>query len=277
MDHAELYSRAAREISSADALLIGAGAGMGVDSGLPDFRGNEGFWKAYPPFKGRPFASMSNPQWFVADPQLAWGFMGHRMQLYRDTTPHAGFDILLRWASRMPAGFFVFTSNVDGQFQKAGFPDDRIIECHGSIHHLQCLKLCRQSIWSARDTRVTVDMSTVRATSALPRCPHCNGFARPNVLMFGDWGWLADRSEKQYARYHAWLREVRGKKVVAIEMGAGLAIPTVRIECEQRATALIRVNPRDPDVPAGAISLPVGALAALSAIDPLTTSRLCAP
>ena len=42
---------AAEAICSADALLIGAGAGMGVDSGLPDFRGDEGFWKAYPPLK----------------------------------------------------------------------------------------------------------------------------------------------------------------------------------------------------------------------------------
>ena len=37
-------------IRQADGLLIGAGAGMGVDSGLPDFRGKEGFWKAYPAF-----------------------------------------------------------------------------------------------------------------------------------------------------------------------------------------------------------------------------------
>ena len=46
---------AAEAVRCADALLIGAGAGMGVDSGLPDFRGPEGFWKAYPPFRGTQF------------------------------------------------------------------------------------------------------------------------------------------------------------------------------------------------------------------------------
>jgi len=46
-------AQAARAIRQADALLIGAGAGMGVDSGLPDFRGPEGFWRAYPPFRQR--------------------------------------------------------------------------------------------------------------------------------------------------------------------------------------------------------------------------------
>ena len=53
METVQAIEAAVQAISSADAMLIGAGAGMGVDSGLPDFRGNEGFWKAYPPFKGK--------------------------------------------------------------------------------------------------------------------------------------------------------------------------------------------------------------------------------
>lgn len=40
---------------------------MGVDSGLPDFREREGFWKAYPPFRGRKFAEMFTPHWFTTD------------------------------------------------------------------------------------------------------------------------------------------------------------------------------------------------------------------
>ncbi|HOB44658.1 MAG TPA: NAD-dependent deacetylase, partial [Zoogloea sp.] len=43
-----LFAEAARLIAAADGLLVAAGAGMGVDSGLPDFRGNAGFWRAYP-------------------------------------------------------------------------------------------------------------------------------------------------------------------------------------------------------------------------------------
>lgn len=63
------------------------------------------------------FSEMSTPHWFQTDPALAWGFFGHRLKLYRSATPHAGFQILLRWAARMPLGPFTFTSNVDGQFQ----------------------------------------------------------------------------------------------------------------------------------------------------------------
>ena len=63
-------------LSHSEALLIGAGAGMGVDSGLPDFRGTSGFWKTYPPLQklGIQFQEMANPRWFREDPQLACGF-----------------------------------------------------------------------------------------------------------------------------------------------------------------------------------------------------------
>ena len=83
----------------ATALLIGAGAGMGVDSGLPDFRGNEGFWEAYPPFAklGLSFMELANPGWFESDPALAWGFYGHRLESYRRTVPHRGFEVLREW------------------------------------------------------------------------------------------------------------------------------------------------------------------------------------
>jgi NAD-dependent SIR2 family protein deacetylase len=265
----EAYRAAAAAIFSADALLIGAGAGMGVDSGLPDFRGNEGFWKAYPPFRGRSFASMSNPTWFLKDPPQAWGFFGHRLHLYRAAVPHEGFAILRQWADAMPAGHFVFTSNVDGQFQKAGFAEDRILECHGSIHYLQCVNLCSSAIWPAAGTEVSVCERTIRALSELPRCPNCNALARPNILMFGDWGWVPDRSEAQHVRYRAFLREVQGKKLVAIELGAGLAIPTVRIECENQPQTLVRINPREAGVPAHGIAFPTGALEALREIDAL--------
>src|ERR1700677_2358509 len=85
--------QAAAAIRSADALLIGAGAGMGVDSGLPDFRGNEGFWKAYPAFRRQNLSvvELANPAWFAADPCRAWGLYGHRLNLYRATQPRDGF------------------------------------------------------------------------------------------------------------------------------------------------------------------------------------------
>jgi NAD-dependent SIR2 family protein deacetylase len=259
---------AAAILRRADALLIGAGAGMGVDSGLPDFRGNEGFWKAYPPFKGKAFAEISNPYWFRADPAQAWGFFGHRYHLYRDTPPHAGFEILRRWGQRFfPAGQFVFTSNVDGHFQRAGFAEEQVVERHGSIHFLQCVEDCRSDIWPAKSLEIDVDLATIRARGALPACPHCQGLARPNILMFGDGEWHAGRTSAQLDRYESWLARCEGRRIVALEFGAGLAIPTVRQECQRRGRPLIRINPREAEVAPGHLSLSLGAMAALEALD----------
>ena len=269
-----LIAEAAAAVREAEALLVTAGAGMGVDSGLPDFRGDTGFWQAYPPFArlGLSFVELANPGWFARDPELAWGFYGHRLNLYRRVAPHDGFARLLSRGAVCPGGLFVFTSNVDGQFQRAGFPADRIVECHGSIHHLQCCTPCGRDIWAADSEQVEVDESSMRAVSGLPTCPHCGSLARPNVLMFGDWTWVYDRTGVQQAYLEQWLGEVAGLRVVVIEIGAGSAVPTVRLTSERAAlilgARLIRINPREAQVPPGQVSLEMGAVEALSSILP---------
>jgi NAD-dependent SIR2 family protein deacetylase len=258
---------AAHALRGADALLIGAGAGMSVDSGLPDFRGDEGFWNAYPSFRGRRFAELSNPYWFRADPEQAWGFFGHRLNLYSAHEPHAGFQILRSWEQRFTHGVFIFTSNVDGHFQRAGFTEEQVLECHGSIHFLQCVRCCGDEIWPVQDLCMSVDPATIRATSKLPTCPHCRGLARPNILMFGDSDWLSGRAEQQELRYRAWLSRTRESKRVALELGAGLAVPTVRMQCERRGAPLIRVNPSEATTRPDQLSLPMEALQAIQALD----------
>ncbi|MDY7227315.1 SIR2 family NAD-dependent protein deacylase [Hyalangium rubrum] len=264
--------RAAEVLRSAEGLLIGAGAGMGVDSGLPDFRGNEGFWRAYPAYAklGLDFASMANPLWFKKDPEFAWGFYGHRLGLYRATHPHPGFELLRTWGARMPQGAFVFTSNVDGQFQKVGFPDERVAEVHGSIHFVQCLGNC-QELAPATPYTVEVDPETFRARPPLPSCPRCGALVRPNILMFGDGSWDSSRTEAQEQRLVEWLDTVPSGKLAVVECGAGTAIPSVRRFCERAARlkggTLIRINVREPEVPSGGISLPLRALEALRGID----------
>jgi NAD-dependent SIR2 family protein deacetylase len=266
-----MVQQATEIIARADALVVAAGAGMGVDSGLPDFRGTDGFWRAYPPFAalGLRFEEVANPRWFDRDPELAWGFYGHRLNLYRQTQPHTGFHILREWADKMPRGAGVFTSNVDGHFQRAGFDDGRIEEHHGSLNFLQCTVPCGEEIWPADDVEIYVDEETFRAEEPLPRCPHCGALARPNVLMFSDGRWVWNRSEAQRQRLKTWLDTLENAELVVIECGAGTAIPSVRYFSEELQSAgatLIRINPREADGPLGTISLESGALAVLEAI-----------
>jgi NAD-dependent SIR2 family protein deacetylase len=241
----DAIERAAQWLSDADGLLITAGAGMGVDSGLPDFRGTDGFWRAYPALgtAGIRFEEIASPQSFRSDPALAWAFYGHRLDLYRRTQPHRGFNILRGWAGKMPRGGFVFTSNVDGHFQKAGFDQDRVAECHGTIHWLQCVDECSQRTWPADDVVLVVDERNFRLISPVPKCPSWGAVARPNILMFNDSHWVEDRTNQQIRHLETWIAQCQ--KLVAVEVCAGRAIPTVRRFGEHYAHRVIRINPRE--------------------------------
>ncbi len=266
---------AARIVAEAEVFIITAGAGMGVDSGLPDFRGDHGFWQAYPAYArlGISFVECANPQHFSNDPSFGWGFYGHRTNLYRDTVPHEGFHIIKKWLERNRADYFVVTSNVDGQFQKAGYDDDRILEVHGSIHRLQCQTPCSSSIW-LNDEVIRIDEATMRARAPLPRCGECGEVSRPNILMFGDWSWLPDHTHTQEHAFDRFMTKNGNRRIAVIEMGAGSAIPTIRATSERIGwncthATVIRINPREPEIKVPHISMACGALEGLQKIDAL--------
>jgi NAD-dependent SIR2 family protein deacetylase len=270
-EESERLEKAACAITAAEVFIVTAGAGMGVDSGLPDFRSDQGFWQAYPPYArlGLSFVAAANPEHFEQDPAFGWGFYGHRTNLYRETVPHAGFHIIRRWIERAGADYFVVTSNVDGQFQKAGYGEERILEVHGSIHWLQCTTPCCRQIW-ANDETIRVNHATMRA-QGIPRCRFCRGVSRPNILMFGDYAWISDRTARQERNFSLFCEELGERNTVIVELGAGQAIPTIRYTSERLGSrpgaTVIRINPRESRIDPPHISLSCGAVEALTRID----------
>ncbi len=180
--------------------------------------------------------------------------------------PHRGLKLLRNWIERYSLKSFVVTSNVDGQFQKAGFAEEEILEVHGSIDHLQCTVPCCDDIWG-NDQKV--DIATLQA-QCFPHCIHCRFVARPNILMFGDSSWLNARAVRQRRHFDRFLANVE-LPLLVIEVGAGKAIPTIRHLSERLAhpdgNRLIRINPREAQVPERQISLAVGALEGLEQIE----------
>lgn len=242
-----MIHQAAKIIKNSTAILIGAGAGIGVDSGLPDFRGPKGFWREYPYYEklGLRFVDLANPSLFINDPKLAWGFYYHRKVIYNRTQPHLGFDILKKWSSKINNNLFIYTSNVDQQFQKAGFSDDQIIEIHGNINRLQCSKNCgHEKFYIPNYFRL--DEQTMRIEGDLPFCLKCGTIARPNILMFYDYSFYRNYLISQYTRYFKWLKSLHEHRLSILEIGAGLTIPSVRNECENIAKIyeipIIRIN-----------------------------------
>ena len=285
MDNTTKLTHFAEHLKQADGLLITAGAGMGVDSGLPDFRGDQGFWKAYPPLKhlGKSFVDMATPELFHANPKLAWGFYGLRLNAYRAVEPHQGFHLLKKWSETLPNlknGSFVFTSNVDGEFQKVGFDDNKVFECHGSIHWLQCLDNCTRDIWSADSFVPVVDEYHCQLINDFPFCPHCGGMARPNILMFSDWHWQSQMQDEKEQKLMAWLKQVNNLAI--IELGAGTAVPSVRNFSERllnhpvnELVSLLRINLREPQVldKSNCFGLSMGALDGLMLLNKVIESN----
>ena len=270
--------RASEIIKNSNNLIISAGAGMSVDSGLPDFRGPEGFWREYPQFKKLNifFQKAANPELFENRPNLAWAFYGHRFNLYKRVTPHSGFNILLKWA-KLKKNYFVISSNVDGHFYKSGFSEDKVLEIHGNINYFQC-NSCNYIIEIDDNYRFQVDEEKFEVENDhLPKCRKCNELLRPNILMFDDWTFNFNRVNSQRTSYYKFMNQCsESDRSVIIELGAGLAVPNIRIISESllRNTNnfLIRINVKDSQCNIGNegdnyISLEYSALEALQLLD----------
>lgn len=252
---------ARRLVQSADAVIIAAGAGMSADSGLPTFRGDGGFWKAYPALGQQQlsFTDVASPHTFARDPRLAWGFYGHRLKIYRDAQPHDGYRLLMGLALKAELGAFVVTTNVDGHFLRAGFPAEQIWEMHGSIHQLQCLEPCVRDLWPAWSVEPDVDTKACQYLGRLPKCPACDGVARPNILMFNDWSWVSDHADRQERRFERFAESAM--RPVVIEIGAGTGIPSLRSLSLRRGWPVVRINLDEAGVKQGeGVGLRVGAL-----------------
>ena len=274
--YTEEIVRAAQAVSRADCVLIMVGAGMGVDSGLPDFRGNGGMYAQDGPFlsSGLDLLDIATTKALTERPRLAWGFQMRMFEMFRDAEPHAGHEVLLEWTRARP--YFVYTSNVDGQFQKAGFDPRRIVECHGSVHWLQSHMPENQEgeVWPIGDLSLEVDPETGEALGELPVCPRTGKLARLNVLMFGDFEWLITRTFEQEMAYEAWLERISSMRCVIVEAGAGVQIPSVHDQSEKLLrtlddATLIRINPERLRSPEGTIYVQMGAAEALTRINEL--------
>ncbi|MFT5661397.1 MAG: NAD-dependent SIR2 family protein deacetylase [Sulfurimonas sp.] len=235
-------------------VIITAGAGMALDSGLPDFRSSNGLWNK------EEFTELSQPSSFSTYPEKVWGMYGYRLNMHKETVPHDGFKLLLDYVK--DKDYFIFTSNVDGQFQKAGFDSEKITESHGNIHYLQCTG-CSREIFN--EYPLEIDVNVEMQASSYPLCEECGSVLRPNILMFNDYDFNRNRVHEQQGRMFQFIDKIRVKKIVIIEIGAGTDIPSIRSFSETMSqlpnSILYRINPSESEIPDDdGVSITLGAL-----------------
>ena len=230
----------------------------GLLEGVPAVR------EARPPVHGA-----GRPALVPRRPRAGLGVLRAPAQPLPRDGPPPGVRPAPRLGGRMPGGVFVYTSNVDGQFQKAGFDPDRVVDAHRSIHHMQCLARCGAGVFASHPDAVDVDPATMRAGGPLPSCPSCGGLARPNILMFGDGAWGRTRPRRGAAVPACWRRSPNAARGLSSSGPGRRSRPSVTsARASPKSTAgLIRVNPREAEVPDGHLGLRSGALAAITAIE----------
>ncbi len=208
-------------LKNADAIVITAGAGMGVDSGLADYRGQEGGqWGKIETETEKTVFETVNPAAFLENPAYSWGLFGKRMEEYENTEPHQGFYILKSWIERFNLDYFVITSNIDSHFQKAGFKEDKIRELHGSLAYFQSSdKNSSTKIWKNNLTGKQIQKDSLE--NIFPLCPYSKVMARPNVYMFRDDTFVNTRTKSQEQHFQAFLDKNKGKNIVVFEIGSG--------------------------------------------------------
>ncbi len=247
----EFSFQAVKLIKNADAIAVFAGAGMGVDSGLEQYRGKGGLWTKSIVVNNEKvnYQDLLTHDAFDKTPEQSWAFVASLIEKYTRTIPHKGYTQLLDILKEKE--YFIVTSNCDEHFQKAGFDELRHWECHGSIFNMQCMDILERDIY--KTPLLSIDPITQTLIGGVPKCPKCGLNCRPNMYLFYDWFWVSNNSVAQQIRYNSWQKEIKEKKnkIVAIEIGAGKTIDTIR-KTARRFTndtiPLIRINPYDFEI-----------------------------
>ena len=164
---------ARRWVDESSRVVVLTGAGISTESGIPDFRGPQGLWTKNPKAE-----QLSNIHYYMADPEvrkLAWqSRLEHPVWT---ATPNAGHRALVELESsgRLHA---LITQNIDGLHQRAGNAPDRLIEVHGTLHDVACMR-CG---WRGPMQPV---LERVRAGEEDPPCSQCGGILKSATISFG--------------------------------------------------------------------------------------------
>lgn len=151
-------------------VLVLTGAGVSAESGIPTFRGKDGYWRNLDPTK------LATPEAFGRDPQLVWDWYRERRQRIRNAQPNAAHEAIARLAHHV-TDFLLVTQNVDDLHARAGMPAKKTVQIHGDIFATRC---------SRCEFRRFVHEHEYEQEHEIPRCSQCNALMRPGVVWFGE-------------------------------------------------------------------------------------------
>lgn len=243
-----MYNELENLLKKSKTCLFLTSAGMSADSNIPTFRDREGYWRNFPVFKekGLQPQELASPASFRKQPRHSWAFYEWRRRNASENTPHRGYEIINKMVNSFFHNSFVHTTNTDGYHIISGLPEDKLMEVHGSMWRLQCMRgdACRYGVRENRDVPLCgLDYESMTADN-MPACPVCGSLLRPNILMFGDFEYI--ENDSQYNTFHDFISETSID--MAFLIGSSSQIPTndyIAKRLQQTGTKIVTINP-DP-------------------------------
>jgi len=210
----KMFDTVAQKLKGSKKIVFVTGAGISQESGIPTFRGKDGYWRRYDPMK------LASIDAFYDDPKLVWEWYEDRRKNILDVKPNEGHFAISQMEEFKDV--VVLTQNIDGLHQRSG--STNVLELHGSIIRIKCT-VCDFT-----------DNITENFESLPPKCK-CGSMLRPDVVWFGE-----------PLPQNIWQSAIKEASIcdVMIIVGTSLVVSpanTLPVYAKQNGAILIEVNP----------------------------------
>lgn len=221
-------------------VVLLTGAGISAESGIPTFRGEEGYWrvgsKNYQPTEMATWAT------FARMPDEVWAWYLYRRGICRGAEPNVAHRAVAALEQKLEDRFVLITQNVDGLHLRAGNSPERTYEIHGNIDYMRCVDECTEALYEipkevdatwAKGRKVDV------ATREMLLCPKCGTRARPHVL------WFDESYDEVHFRFESSLAVASEASILVVVGTTGQTNLPVHVgtTVAQRGAPMIFVNP----------------------------------
>jgi NAD-dependent SIR2 family protein deacetylase len=259
-------NKSIKKFKEADYILIGAGAGLSASGGL-NYNDTKLFKKWFPKLSQidvRTIGEAISMFWEVNDSnrKYFWAYWANHINKIRYEAPALKpyldlFDIV------KDKNYFIITTNVDGQFIKAGFNKEKIFSPQGNYGLFQCDKPCCNKLYDNKIFinkmiyNMDIDEFAVQETD-IPRCPNCGSYLAKNLRV--DDTFVESPNMKKQGDYIDFVNNSTDGKLVILELGVGFNTPAIirwpfeKITTGHPNATLIRINVDYPEIPQKIIS-----------------------
>jgi NAD-dependent deacetylase len=218
-------------------VLVLTGAGISAESGIPTFRGEEGYWvvgsRNYMP------QEMATQRMFRISPEEVWRWYLYRFSICREVEPNAGHFALVDLERAIEDRFVLVTQNIDGLHRKAGSSVEKTYCIHGDAAWVRCSRLCTHELLPLPKfaLRQKDDPFSEEDRRKLT-CPNCGDWLRPHVL------WFDEYYDEEFYRFESSVQAASEADLLLVVGTSGATTLPMQIGTLmlQRGAAVVDIN-----------------------------------